>query len=364
MTPAWRITRPPSRWICTVSMPGSAGPKPAARAARGTLGRAATIAETEPHSPALTRDRAHREPNPTGHRTTRILAGLGYEALATTSAGLVQSLGRPDGEGAVRRDERSSTVVIAGATDLPVTPTSRTASATTRRAADDPRCGGGRSGRGLDRGLHPGRDDPPDSHAVERIGPRGETAAPAHGVHAHGARRRPCTAAATSTTRSSGCRPSRRRVPMCSTRRACATPPSSARSVRRSRSRSTRSRWPARPASSCCPRQGARRISLGSGFLNTALGAILRAAQGSAPALHVRLPGTAALLLAIPPALHGGSWRSAPGQTPPPALGGLDVLDAHDRRALVGGQFPREWALERPRGRRDVAVVAPTAMVT
>ena len=44
-------------------------------------------------------------PNPWDVGTARILAGLGYEALATTSAGLANSLGRGDGEAAVTRDE-------------------------------------------------------------------------------------------------------------------------------------------------------------------------------------------------------------------------------------------------------------------
>ena len=60
-------------------------------------------------------------PNPWDIGTTRILAGLGYEALATTSAGLAYSLGPPDGEAAVTREEAlEHAAVIAGATDLPV----------------------------------------------------------------------------------------------------------------------------------------------------------------------------------------------------------------------------------------------------
>jgi 2-methylisocitrate lyase-like PEP mutase family enzyme len=44
-------------------------------------------------------------PNPWDVGTARVLHGLGFEALATTSAGLAFSLGRPDGEGAVTREE-------------------------------------------------------------------------------------------------------------------------------------------------------------------------------------------------------------------------------------------------------------------
>jgi 2-methylisocitrate lyase-like PEP mutase family enzyme len=60
-------------------------------------------------------------PNPWDVGTARILAGLGFEALATTSAGLAFALGRRDGEGAVSRDEALAHAgVIVDATPLPV----------------------------------------------------------------------------------------------------------------------------------------------------------------------------------------------------------------------------------------------------
>lgn len=60
-------------------------------------------------------------PNPWDVGTARILAGLGFEALATTSAGLAASLGRRDGEGAVSRDEAlAHAAAIVAASDLPV----------------------------------------------------------------------------------------------------------------------------------------------------------------------------------------------------------------------------------------------------
>ncbi len=60
-------------------------------------------------------------PNPWDIGTTRILAGLGFQAVATTSAGLAISLGRLDGVGLVSRDEALAHArTIAGATDLPV----------------------------------------------------------------------------------------------------------------------------------------------------------------------------------------------------------------------------------------------------
>lgn len=60
-------------------------------------------------------------PNPWDAGTARLLASLGFEALATTSLGLASSLGRPDGAGAVSRGEvLENCRAIAGATDLPV----------------------------------------------------------------------------------------------------------------------------------------------------------------------------------------------------------------------------------------------------
>src|SRR5215475_876635 len=60
-------------------------------------------------------------PNPWDAGSAKILAQLGFKALATTSAGLAFSLGRPDGEGAVGRDEALAHArTIVAATDLPV----------------------------------------------------------------------------------------------------------------------------------------------------------------------------------------------------------------------------------------------------
>lgn len=60
-------------------------------------------------------------PNPWDAGTARILAKLGFEALATTSAGLAFALGRRDSERAVTRDETlANATAIAAATDLPV----------------------------------------------------------------------------------------------------------------------------------------------------------------------------------------------------------------------------------------------------
>jgi 2-methylisocitrate lyase-like PEP mutase family enzyme len=60
-------------------------------------------------------------PNPWDAGSARLLTALGFEALATTSAGLAFSLGRRDGEGLVTREEALAHIrEIVGASDLPV----------------------------------------------------------------------------------------------------------------------------------------------------------------------------------------------------------------------------------------------------
>jgi 2-methylisocitrate lyase-like PEP mutase family enzyme len=60
-------------------------------------------------------------PNPWDAGTARLLASLGFEALATTSLGLANTLGRPDGANVVsRREVLDNCRMIAEATDLPV----------------------------------------------------------------------------------------------------------------------------------------------------------------------------------------------------------------------------------------------------
>lgn len=61
-------------------------------------------------------------PNPWDIGTARLFANLGFQGLATTSAGLAFSLGRRDGDGAVSRNETLEHVrTIVDATPLPVT---------------------------------------------------------------------------------------------------------------------------------------------------------------------------------------------------------------------------------------------------
>jgi 2-methylisocitrate lyase-like PEP mutase family enzyme len=60
-------------------------------------------------------------PNPWDAGTAKILTGMGFAALTTTSAGLAFSLGRRDGAGLITRDETlANAKAIADATDLPV----------------------------------------------------------------------------------------------------------------------------------------------------------------------------------------------------------------------------------------------------
>ncbi len=60
-------------------------------------------------------------PNPWDAGSAKLLASMGFEALATTSAGLAFTLGRPDAEGAISRDDTLANVAdIVAATSLPV----------------------------------------------------------------------------------------------------------------------------------------------------------------------------------------------------------------------------------------------------
>jgi 2-methylisocitrate lyase-like PEP mutase family enzyme len=65
------------------------------------------------------RDYAFVIPNPWDPGSARLLAALGFEALATTSSGYANSIGRPDG--AVSRNEKIAHCrMLCAATDLPV----------------------------------------------------------------------------------------------------------------------------------------------------------------------------------------------------------------------------------------------------
>ncbi|WP_439851944.1 isocitrate lyase/PEP mutase family protein [Pseudomonas syringae] len=67
------------------------------------------------------RDGAFVIPNPWDAGSAKLLASLGFEALATTSAGLAFTLARADAEGAINRAEALANVAaIVAATSLPV----------------------------------------------------------------------------------------------------------------------------------------------------------------------------------------------------------------------------------------------------
>jgi 2-methylisocitrate lyase-like PEP mutase family enzyme len=118
------------------------------------------------------RDRAFIIPNPWDPGTARLLARLGFEALATTSAGCAFALGRRDST--VGRDLMIAHVAaLAAATDLPVSADLENGygddvdevAETIRRAA-----AAGAVGGSIEDAT--GRRDPPlyeHSHAVERI---------------------------------------------------------------------------------------------------------------------------------------------------------------------------------------------------
>ena len=97
-------------------------------------------------------------PNPWDVGSAKLLATLGFEALATTSAGFAWSLGKLDTH--VSRDELVAHVAqLAAATALPSTSIASAATRTIR--AESPRDGRAprerRRGRLLDRGLRPRR---------------------------------------------------------------------------------------------------------------------------------------------------------------------------------------------------------------
>jgi 2-methylisocitrate lyase-like PEP mutase family enzyme len=127
------------------------------------------------------RQRGFVIPNPWDAGTARILAALGYQALATTSAGLAFALGRRDSERAVTRDETlANGAAIAAATDLPVSAdlengygdALETIAQTIRLAAEAGLVGGSIEDASGDRCV-PIYDF---GHAVERVAAAAETA--------------------------------------------------------------------------------------------------------------------------------------------------------------------------------------------
>jgi 2-methylisocitrate lyase-like PEP mutase family enzyme len=94
-------------------------------------------------------------PNPWDAGTARLLATIGFKALATTSLGLANTLGRADSH--VTRDEVIANCrLIVEATDLPVNADLENGFADEPEAAAEAirLAAEGRRGRRLDRGLH------------------------------------------------------------------------------------------------------------------------------------------------------------------------------------------------------------------
>ncbi len=100
-------------------------------------------------------------PNPWDAGSARILAGLGFRALATTSAGFALTLGRDDGE--VTLEELAAhTSALAGATDLPLSvdiengfgPTPQDAARAVTRIAEAGAVGGSIEDYGASDGIY------------------------------------------------------------------------------------------------------------------------------------------------------------------------------------------------------------------
>jgi 2-methylisocitrate lyase-like PEP mutase family enzyme len=90
-------------------------------------------------------------PNPWDVGSAKVLADLGYQALATTSAGFAFSIGKPDGDAVIGRDATLANFAeLVNATDLPVSADlqggfgkdPKDVAETIRRAAEIGLCGG------------------------------------------------------------------------------------------------------------------------------------------------------------------------------------------------------------------------------
>src|SRR5262249_30059707 len=97
-----------------------------ARSSWNSLVHAPTISETQRARAERFRHLHERPglfvvPNAWDAGSAKLLASLGFEALATTSAGFAFSEGKPDSEGAVSRDDtlRNARAIV-DATPLPV----------------------------------------------------------------------------------------------------------------------------------------------------------------------------------------------------------------------------------------------------
>ena len=163
-------------------------------------------------------------PNPWDVGSAKLLASLGFEALATTSSGFAATLGRLDGS--VTRDEATDHAAsIAEATDLPVSGDLENG------FADDPAEVAETVRLAIDSGLagcsledYTGREGEPiydPGQAAERVRAAAEAAhsGPVHLVLTARARRTTFTGGGIWGTPSRGFSPSRRPARTCSSRR-------------------------------------------------------------------------------------------------------------------------------------------------
>ena len=162
-------------------------------------------------------------PNPWDRGSARLLASLGFQALATTSSGFAATLGRLDGR--VTRDEAlaHAAAIVARRPTCRCRPTSRTASPTTRPAWPRP-CGwpsapgwpGARSRTSPAPPTTPIYDAGPGRRAGGGRG-RGRPRGPGAASCSPPGPRTTCTAGPTWPTPSPASRPTRRPAPTCST---------------------------------------------------------------------------------------------------------------------------------------------------
>ena len=224
-------------------------------------------------------------PNPWDRGSAKLLASLGFEALATTSSGSAATLGRLDGS-VTREEAIASAAAIVEATDLPV-------SADLENGfADDPAGVAETIRLALDAGLagasiedYSGREDDADLRAsalaAERVAAAAEAA---HGGpvrlvltaraenHLHGVDRPRRHDRPPAGLPGGGRRRPLRPGPAAASR-------TSARSSPRSTGPSTSSACPGVPSVAELAAVGVRRVSVGGAFAFAALGAVVEAAR-------------------------------------------------------------------------------------
>ena len=216
-------------------------------------------------------------PNPWDAGSARVLEGLGFRALATTSSGFAFTLGRPDGS--VTLDEVADHVAaLAGATELPISVDLENGYGDASRGHPPRRRGGRR--RRVDRGLRALGLAPPESVRRRSAWPP-RPRRRARSASRSCSRRAPRTTSAaipTSTTRSRASARMRTRAPTACTRRGCGRSSRSARCATRSTCPVNVLAWPGLTVAEIFG-AGAQRISVGGRFAWVAVGALAAAAE-------------------------------------------------------------------------------------